>query len=213
MTILDVPQRSQEWFAARLGRLCSSRAADMLATLKSGGEAASRRDLRVQLALERITGLSQESGYINGDMQRGIDKEPDAIAAYEAHRGELVQPVGYCLHDSLMAGCSPDGFVGDDGLVEVKCPRSATHLGYLRDWKVPKDYLPQLTHALWITGRSWIDFCSFDDRFPAPLQLFCVRHRRNDVEIKSYELAATLFLSEVERECEAVQALAQQVTA
>jgi hypothetical protein len=180
----------------------------MLATIKSG-EAAARRDLRTQLVLERITGRSQESGYINGDMQRGIELEPEAIAAYEARTGSLVQPIGYCLHDTLMAGCSPDGFV-NDGLVEVKCPRSATHLSYLRFGGVPKDYLPQLVHQLWITGAPWVDFASYDPRFPERLQFFCVRLQRNEQEIASYALAASLFLAEVDKETEAVQALALQ---
>jgi hypothetical protein len=181
----------------------------MLATIKSG-EAAARRDLRTQLVLERITGQSQESGYINGDMQRGQDLEPEAIAAYEARTGSLVQPIGYCLHDTLMAGASPDGLIGE-GLVEVKCPRSATHLAYLRSGGVPKDYLPQLVHQLWITGAPWVDFCSYDDRFPEGLQFFCVRLQRNDKEITSYELAASLFLAEVDKETKAVQALVLQV--
>src|SRR5207245_1021686 len=124
MIVLDCAQRSDEWKQARLGRLNGSRAADMLATLKSGSEAASRRDLRTQLVLERICGVSQENGYLNADMQRGTELEPEALAAYEAQTGSLVQPVGYCVHDSLMCGASPDGFVGDDGIVEVKCQRA-----------------------------------------------------------------------------------------
>jgi len=213
MIVHDVPQRSPEWVALRLGRLCASRASDMLATLKSGGEAASRRDLRVQLCLERVTGYAQETGYVNGDMQRGTELEPDAIAAYEAATGSLVDPVGYCAHDTLLAGASPDGLVGDHGLVEVKVPKSATHLGYLKAGTVPKDYLPQLVHQLWITGRSWVDFVSFDPRFPPALQFFCVRLHRHDQELASYELAATVFLSEVDHEVAAVAALASQIPA
>jgi hypothetical protein len=141
-------------------------------------------------------------------MARGIEREPDAIAAYELRTGELVQPVGCCLHDTVQAGYSPDGFVGDEGLLEVKCPRSATHLGYLRTGGVPKEYLPQLTHALWLTGRPWIDFVSFDDRLPERLQLFLVRHYWKESDVRSYALAVELFLGEVERELEAIQQLA-----
>jgi len=94
MIVLNIPQRGPEWVAARLGRVSGSDAADLIATLKNGGEAASRRDLRVRLALERITGQSQESGYINADMTRGIELEPLALAAYEAQTGGLGQPVG-----------------------------------------------------------------------------------------------------------------------
>jgi hypothetical protein len=211
MTIVDVPQRSPEWVRVRLGKLCGSRAGDMLATIRTG-EAAARRDLRVQLVLERITGLSQENGYINADMQRGTDLEPHALAAYEAKTGAFVQPVGFCIHDDLMAGVSPDGFVSDDGLVEAKCPRSANHLAYLRAGTVPKEHLAQLVHALWITGRQWVDFISFDDRFPDPLQLFCVRLPRVEHEIASYELMARSFLNEVDREVEAVHALMKGAT-
>jgi len=207
MIVLDCAQRSDKWKQARLGRLNGSRATDMLATLKNGGEAASRRDLKVQLVLERITGQSHENGYINSDMQRGTDVEPEALAAYEAHTGNLVQPVGYCVHESLMCGVSPDGFVGDDGLVEVKCPRSANHLAYLKAQSVPKEHLAQLVHQLWITGRQWVDFVSFDPRFPEPLRLFIVRYPRNDIEIATYLQVVRIFLDEVQAEADAVLAL------
>src|SRR5437870_12397998 len=120
MRVFDVPQRSAEWSTLRLGRLNGSRAADMIATLNNGNEAASRRDLRNDLVIERLTGQSQENGYINADMTRGIELEPEALAAYEAQTGSLVQPVGYCVHEALMCGVSPDGFISDDGMVEVK---------------------------------------------------------------------------------------------
>jgi hypothetical protein len=209
MIVLDCAQRSDDWKAARLGRLCGSRAADMLATLKNGTEAASRRDLRVALALERITGQSQENGYLNADMIRGCELEPHALAAYEAQTGALVQPVGYCLHDTLLCGVSPDGFVGDDGLIEVKCPRSANHLAYLKAQTVPKEHLPQLVHQLWITGRAWVDFVSYDDRWPEPLRLFVMRYHRNDIEIATYEKVCRIFLDEVQAEVESIQALAR----
>lgn len=209
MIVLDCPQRSDEWRQARVGRLCGSRAGDMLATLKSGGEAASRRDLRVQLALERILNVSQENGYLNADMERGIALEADALAMYEARTGQLLRSVGYVMHDSLLAGCSPDGLVGDDGLVEVKCPRSANHLAYWKAGTVPKDHLPQIVHGLWITERRWCDFISYDDRFPESLQFFCVRYPRNDVEVQLYQRNVEAFLAEVEAEVQTIQALAQ----
>jgi YqaJ-like viral recombinase domain len=212
MTIIECAQRSPEWFQARLGRLTASRAADMLATIRTG-EAAARRDLRTQLVLERICGVSQENGYINADMQRGIDLEPQAVAAYEAQAGTFVEPVGFCLHDDLLCGCSPDGLVGDDGLIEIKCPRSANHLAYLRATTVPKEHLPQLVHALWITGRQWVDFISYDPRFPEPLQLFVARYRQDEQEIAVYDHVARAFLAEVDREVESVQALMEGATA
>lgn len=184
----------------------ASRAGDMMATIKSG-EAAARRDLRVQLVCERLTGVSQENGYVNADMQRGIDKEADALMAYEALTGQLAQPVGFIAHDELLAGCSPDGLIGDVGGLELKCPKSATHLAYLRSKSVPKDYLYQMVHGLWITGAQWWDFVSFDDRFPPPLQVFHIRLQRNDTDVKAYEVMARAFLNEIDREVEEVRKL------
>jgi len=207
MRVCDVAQRSPEWASLRLGRLGGSDASDMLAILKSGSEAASRRDLRTRLCLERLTGQSQDNGYVNADMARGTDLEPLALAAYEAQTGALVQPIGYCAHDTLAAGCSPDGLVEDDGLVEVKCPRSANHLAYLKAQSVPKEHLPQIVHQLWITGRAWCDFVSFDPRFGDELQLFVCRYHRNDVEIATYEKVVRSFLDETDREVAEVHAL------
>lgn len=213
MTVVDVPQRSPEWFAARVGRLTGSSAKDMIATIKSG-EAAARRDLRVRLVVERLTGEPQEDGYVNAVIQRGIDKEADALAAYEAVTGHTVWPVGFMQHDDLMAGCSPDGRACDDiGIVEAKCPKSATHLEYLKAGKVPSGYMPQITHNLWISGAEWCDFISFDDRFPADLRLIVYRVTRSDVDLNAYELAARLFLAEVDKEVEAVKALRPKVAA
>lgn len=201
-------QRSPAWFAARLGRLTGSRAADMLATIKSG-EAAARRDLRTQLVCERLTKSLQEETFVNAAMQRGIDLEPMAFAAYEARTGQMAQRSGFLRHDGWMAGCSLDGHVGVfEGILEVKCPKSATHLRYLRGGSVPSDYLPQITHNLWVSGAEWCDFLSFDDRFQPALQTFLIRVRRQDVDLAEYEKKALAFLAEVDREVEAVATLA-----
>lgn len=185
----------------------ASCAGDMLATIKSG-EAAARRDLRLRLVLERLTGVSQENAYVNADMQRGIDKEPDAIAAYEGLTGNLIRPVGFVMHDTLKAGASPDGIVGDyEGGLELKCPKSATHLGYLRGKTLPKEYHGQIMHALWLTGAQWWDFLSFDDRFPEPLRVFHVRVTRNQTEVDAYEFMARQFLNEIDKELADIEAL------
>lgn len=206
-TLIDAPQRSEEWFAARLGRLTGSRAGDMLATIKSG-EAAARRDLRTQLVCERLTGQVQEEPFVNAAMQRGIDCEPLAFAAYEAQTGTLVERSGFLAHAEHMAGCSLDGHVdGFVGLIELKCPKSTTHLRYLRGGVVPSDYLPQILHNLWITGAEWADFASFDDRFPPELQLFIVRVNPRVEEIADYEKKALAFLAEVERETAALSTM------
>lgn len=206
-TVINAEQRSDEWFLARLGRLTGSRAADMLATIKSG-EAAARRDLRAQLVVERLTQTLQEEPFTNAAMQRGIDCEPAAFAAYEALTGEVAQRTGFLAHDTLAVGCSLDAHVGDfDGICEFKCPKSATHLRYLRSGGVPSDYLPQITHNLWVSGAQWCDFMSFDDRFPPELQTFLVRVHTGDVDIDGYAKKALAFLAEVDAEVSAVRTM------
>lgn len=210
-TIVDAEQRSDAWFAARLGRLTGSRAGDMLATIKSG-EAAARRDLRTQLVCERLTGVMQEEPYINAAMQRGIDCEPRAFAAYEAQTGTLVQRSGFLAHTEHMAGCSLDGHVGDfAGILELKCPKSTTHLRYLRGGVVPSDYLPQILHNLWVTGAEWCDFVSYDDRFPPQFQVFIVRVDSYPAQMAEYEKKALAFLTEVDAEAQSLMSIEAQV--
>jgi hypothetical protein len=205
--VLCAAQRVPEWYLARVGRLTGSCAGDMLARIKTG-EAAARRDLRVRLVCERLTGESQEDGFVNAAMQHGIDTEDAAFSAYEAHTGLIAQRVGFLAHDTLMAGCSPDGVIGAyDGILELKCPKSATHLKYLKASALPSDYLPQITHNLWISGAAWCDFVSFDPRFPPSLQFFRVRVERDQTAIDAYELMARTFLSEVEQEIAALAAV------
>ena len=203
--IVRCAQRSAEWHACRLGRLTGSRVADAFATLKKGGEAAGRRNLRVQLVLERLTGVSQDSGFTTPDMERGIALEDDARLAYEAETGVFVESVGFVAHDDLLAGCSPDGLT-DDGLIEIKCPRAATHLDYLRGG-LPNEYMLQIIHGLWLTGKAWGDFVSFHPDFPPALRLKVTRVSASDVDLAAHELNVRLFLSEVEQELTAVQAL------
>ena len=200
--IVQCEQRTPEWFQARAGRLTGSVADAITATLKSGGEPAARRDLRVNLAIERITGLPVESdGYVNREMQRGIDLEPAALAAYEAETGRVVRTTGFIQDEALLVGCSLDGDVdGLQGIIELKCPKSATHVGYLRRGGLPSDYVAQVTHNLWVSGALWCDFVSFDDRLPEGLQFFRHRVQRETVDIKAYEAAALKFLAEVEAE-------------
>jgi predicted phage-related endonuclease len=204
----DVEQRGDDWVHLRLGKFTASRAKDMMATLKSKGESASRRDLRVQLAVERLTHQSADRNYQNEDMLRGIAMEPEALAAAELLLGRAIHPCGFIEHDVLAAGCSPDGVVGDfEGLVEAKCPKSATHFQYWKGGVLPAEYLWQVVHQLWITGAQWVEFISYDDRFPPHLQIFHVRHQRDDAEMDSYELMARQFLREVDADVEAMEGL------
>jgi hypothetical protein len=206
-TLHTMPQRSPEWYAIRCGRLTGSRACDMLAAVQKG-EAAARRDLRVLLAVERLTGQCQDDTFVSAAMQRGIDREGDAFRAYEALTGRIVRRTGFLAHNDLLAGCSVDGDIDNfKGCLELKCPKSATHLLYLRTGKVPSSYMPQLVHTLWITGAEWCDFVSFDDRFPRGLQLFHKRVLARDVDLAAYELTLRCFLTEVDKELEAVRGL------
>lgn len=185
----------------------------MLAMIKSG-EAAARRNLRIRLVLERLTGVSQEDGWISPDMQRGAEMEAEAFAAYEVATGNLARRVGFLEHPELMAGCSPDAEVDQfKGIVELKCPKSATHLAYLRTRTVPADYLAQCRHNLWVTGASWCDFASWDPRFPEPLRLFVTRVTMSDVERASYEILVRCFLREVDDEFAEVSRMAMVAVA
>lgn len=204
MKIHAFEQRSPEWFQSRLGRLTGSRASDMLATVQTKGkEAASRRNLRIELALERITGVVQERGFMTQAMQDGVDREADALLQYQAHSGETVHAVGFIEHDDLMAGYSPDGIIGDlEGFTEVKCPEQAAHLESLSG-RIPDRYMAQMTHGFWITGAAWCDFVSFHPLFPEKLRLKVVRIQRPD--LTEYAAKATAFLAEVDEQVKSIQ--------
>lgn len=208
-TLIDAEQRSPEWFAARAGRLTGSRADAILAKGKGGGESITRRDYRLQLACERITGTSQESTFNSADMLRGVVMEPWALAAYEALTGDMVRKTGFLQHIEHAAGCSLDGDINDfSGILELKCPKTATHLGY---WRNPQSfinqYFAQIQHNLWVTGAAWCDLVSFDDRLSPKLRLFRRRIERYDAELNTYEANALQFLAEVTNEVNAIRAL------
>ena len=186
-------QRTEQWYADRLGHATGSRASDILA----GKDTMARRGYLTQIVTERLTGRQQD-GYINADMQRGIDIEPIARAAYQASR-ELVDEVGFVKHPTIQwFGASPDGLVGDDGLIELKCPRSTTHLDYWQSGKPPAKYVPQMLAQLSCTRRKWVDFVSFDDRFPEHLQLYVARFQPTEEIIEQFEQKVIEFLKEAE---------------
>lgn len=192
--------------------MTGSRAADVVAFQKNGAETAARRDYRLQLVTERLTGCPAEDNvYRNEAVQRGIDLEPAAIAAYEALTDRLVRRCGFVRHAMVRAGASPDGYVGDFvRLVSVKCPKSATHLRYFKDGIVPTDYVPQMLHELWLLPSvQAYDFVSFDDRFPGDLELFVVSVERSALlpQIAAHERAVLAFLDEVERDVQVAQTL------
>lgn len=194
-------QRTEQWYADRLGHATGSRASDILA----GKDTQARRGYLTQIVTERLTGRQQD-GYINADMQRGIDIEPVARAAYQASR-ELVDEVGFVRHPTIQwFGASPDGLVGDDGLIELKCPRSTTHLDYWQSGKPPAKYAPQMLAQLSCTRRKWVDFVSFDDRFPEHLQLYVARFQPTEEIIEQFEQKVIEFLKEAEQLMEKMNA-------
>lgn len=206
--ILDVQQRSKEWRLARAGRLTSSRADDMLAKTQKNEWRSSRRNLLMQLVLERLTNKSHESSYVSAAMQQGIDREADALLLYEALTGQLVERTGFLSVPTLMVGCSLDGHVNDfEGVVETKCPIPATHLDYLRTGRIPLEYFRQIQHQLWITRAAWCDFMSFNPDFPEALQAKIIRVTRADAKLEDYHLEAVKFLEEVNREVDALSTM------
>lgn len=194
-------QRSTEWFNARLGKVTASRVADVIAKTKTG-YSTSRENYMAQLVCERMTGTQGES-YSNAAMQWGTDQEPLARAAYEAAKDVLVDEVGFITHPTIIAaGASPDGLVGDDGLIEIKCPNTATHIDTLLSDKVPSKYNTQMQWQLACTGRKWCDFVSFDPRMPEGLQLFIQRVDFDAEYVKMLEAEITEFLGELETKIE-----------
>lgn len=194
---MSAPQGSAEWLAARAGCLTASAIADMLAKTKTG-EAASRANLRARLVAERLTGIPQD-GFSNAAMQWGNEQEPFARAAYEIHSGNLVDQTGLVMHPNIpYAGASPDGLIDECGLVEIKCPNTATHIEYLLSGSPPKKYQPQMTWQMECTGRQWCDFVSFDPRMPEHLQLFVVRFERDEERLDDLRKEAIAFLAEVD---------------
>ena len=190
-------QGSQEWFEQRLGKATASRIADIISKTKTG-YSTSRENYCVELALERITGKRQES-FTNDAMRWGTETEPLARAAYEARTGAIVDECPMVSHPTIaMSGASPDGCIESDGLLEIKCPNSATHIKTMLSGKPDGKYITQMTWQMACTGRAWCDFASFDPRFPQHLQLFVVRVMRDDVMVKSLEKEVIEFLSELD---------------
>lgn len=189
-------QGTEEWFAQRLGKVTASRVADVIAKTKSG-YSTSRENYMTELALERLTGQRQEA-FTNAAMQWGTETEPLARAAYEAKTGEIVDEVGMIAHPRIaMCGASPDGLINSDGLLEIKCPNSATHVQTLRTGKPQGKYITQMMWQMACTGRQWCDFVSYDPRMPKGLQLFLTRIERDNDLIQSIESEVELFLIEL----------------
>lgn len=193
----EIAQRSPEWFALRAGKVTASRLAEVIAKTKTGW-GASRANYMAELIAERLTGIVA-SGYTNDAMRWGTDTEPQARAAYEFSHDEVVTQIDFVGHPAIaMSGCSPDGLVGDDGLVEIKCPNTATHLDALLGGKIAEKYVVQMMWQMACTGRKWCDFVSYDPRLPMHMQLFASRVPRDGALIESLEKDVRAFLSELD---------------
>lgn len=192
-----IEQGTPEWHAERCGKVTASRIADMLSKTKSGWSA-SRANYKAQLVAERLTGIVAES-YSNAAMQWGTDTEPDAVAAYAFYHGVDPEPVGFVPHpDIAMSGASPDRLVGSDGLVEIKCPNTATHIETLLGGSVPGKYRLQMQWQMACTGRQWCDFVSFDPRMPEDMRLFVRRMERCPETIAEIAKEVRAFIAEID---------------
>lgn len=190
---MEIKQGSAEWLALRAGKVTASRIADVMMAKTTAGY----KNYMADLIVERLTGSKTES-FTTSAMQWGVDNEPLARAEYEVKTGGFVDQVTFVEHPSIeMFGCSPDGLIGEDGLVEIKCPNTATHIDYVMADKPPAKYVPQMQCQLAVTGRKWCDFVSFDPRLPDGLQLFIVRLERDDEYIEKMEKEVKKFLDEV----------------
>ena len=195
MKTIDAIQGTPEWLAARAGRVTAS----MISNVLMKPETAGFRDYQAQLVAEILTGKPQGSDYTNAAMQFGTETEPLARSAYEAETGFSVDEVGLCIHPTIdRAGASPDGLVGNSGLVEIKCPKVATHLAYLIAGVVPSGYKNQMMWQMACCERDWCDFVSFRPDLPEHLQLFLIRFHRDEKEIDKLETAVKAFLVTVD---------------
>lgn len=190
-------QRTAAWFSARTGKLTASRMADAMAYLKTGKPAAARVKLLQELVAERLTDAIVPH-YVTADMTWGIEQEPYAKAEYTLRTGREVLPCFFFDHFEIdNFGASPDGLVGD-GLLEAKCPRTATHIAWVSEGGVPDEHKPQMLAQMACTGRRWCDFASFDPRIQGPRRLFIVRFTPEPAELARVEEEARKFLAEAD---------------
>ena len=191
-------QGSAEWLQARIGCLTASRMGDAMAFLKGGKESEARRKLKVELLAERLTEMTND-GFVNAAMKWGIETEQEAKDRYEEMTGAIIQPCGFALHGDIeYFGASPDGLLSSDGLIEIKCPTSITHMQWLLDGVVPEQHKPQMMAQMLVTGRKWCEFMSYDPRFPDGKDCFIRRFEPTESELQDTVGHAVNFLLELE---------------
>lgn len=193
----EIEQRSPEWYRARLGLVTASSIYDVVGRTKAGKPYAARAEYAARLIAERLSGEPTPS-FISAAMQWGIDHELDAKATYEFYHDAAVVDVGFVRHPEIAAGASPDGLVGDVGLIEIKCPNTATHIETLRTGIIAPEYLAQMQWQMACTGRQWCDFISFDPRMPESMAMWVRRQQRDDARILEMEADVVSFLAEVD---------------
>jgi hypothetical protein len=204
----DVIQGSAAWLAQRIGKITASRVHDVIARTKGNGFTAARAVYMAELIAERLTALATEH-YVNGAMQWGLDHETEARTAYEFCCDTPVAPAGFFVHPAIIdSGASPDGLIGDDGLVEFKCPRTVTHVETLLGAPIAPEYVAQIQWQLACTARDWCDFVSYDPRLPEEMRLHVRRVSRDNAKIAAMELDVAAFLVELESKIAALQAIA-----
>ena len=190
---ITVEQGSDEWFAARLGIATASRYKDIMARTP-----APKANYSAELVAERLTG-EREDGYKSSDMQWGNDYEPVARLTYKLNNPDKnVRECGIFIHDDIECGASPDGLVDDDGTIEIKCPKTSTHIQTLKSKKLPTQYYWQVQGQLWVTGRKWCDFISYDPRLPENAAYICIRVERDDEKIALLEQSVREFMAQVQ---------------
>ena len=205
--MIDVEQGSAEWIACRLGKITSSRISDILAKGKGDKPSATRKNYMYQLLLERLTGEMADH-YSSPEMQRGLEKEQSAADAYEAETYSIVTKCGFFESpDGVMSGSSPDRLVGDDGLIEIKNPNTSTHIETKMSGDIKREYILQMQHQMYCSGRKWVDFVSYDDRLPINLRLFIKRIDRDEKMIEEILSEVKLILSDLDELEKQVRAL------
>jgi putative phage-type endonuclease len=207
MRVINVEQGTPEWHAARAGRVTASRIADLTAKGKGDKPSASRGNYAAEIVCEVLTGRKAERTFQSAGMEFGNQCEAEARSYYAFAMAEDVQTVGFVIHPANdRAGCSPDGLVGDDGLVQFKCPYTATHIETLQSEKIPGNYLKQMQWEMACTGRAWCDFVSYDVNLPGPMKAFVKRVMRDDNMIAELEREVVAFLAEVDETVAALRA-------
>lgn len=208
MKIIECNQLSPAWFQAHCGVVSGSHLSSVLDITQKGAPGSKRKTyFRTKLA-ELLTGIALQNNYVSREMLEGIEREPLAVAAYEQQEGVLCEPIGFALHDSIPRfGCSPDRLVGDDGLLEAKCPKAGTHLQWILNGCIPEEHLPQLRAELSVTKRTWADFVSFSPEVPKPLQLMVIRFEYSRADIEPLERAVSEFNAELDAAIEKLRGI------